>query len=474
MPYTHVTRTTNGAAAIQYIYGDGRGHNGAKVRNEIITGVGMLPASVMPFAEQMDQVWRRMPRNHKTQIDRYIMSFSRKELDPTNPNDLIKASMIGREFAKEIAPGHQAVVAVQHDGKGGKVHVHIAVNDARTADTRGLPATAYWFWTFKEKANEICKQFFSLDFGADADDKKSQYEREALGGKYSWKKDLKERIGGAAIFAKNDEEFLAGLEEVGVKATRRHATKTQPEYYVYELTDYSHFPADKMPKRACLAKSYKLGAEFNPDKIREQYGTYMDYFPDDLVAQLSEAIQEPTPEPEAEIPKPKQKRKVTDRAKRNAWERTVSVVGQIVWPLAGLNLATPLIKNKNGEDVLDKAEIARREQMVQDVWDPFIAWLDARGESIEDYYIIEDEDHVYPRRVKLQKKLSEWMEQPEEQPVAEKASSDKKPVAPKVTKKQSAQELRQRNADRLAVLEREYNHLMAEQQNDASKGPYGT
>ena len=309
MPYTHVTRTANGAAAIQYIYGDGRGHNGAAVRNEIITAVGMLPSSVMSYAEQMEQVWRRMPPSHKIQIDRYIMSFSTRELNPKNKNNLVRASMIGREFAETIAPGHQAVVAVQTDGKGGKVHVHIAVNDARTVDTRGLPATAYWFWKFKEKANEICKQFFNLDFGADADDKESQYEREALGGKYSWKEDLKERIRGAAAFAKNDEEFLEGLKENGVKVTRRHATKTQPEYYVYELTDYSHFPADKTPKRACLAKSYKLGAEFGPSEIPKQYGTFMDYLPSDFV------IPEPV---KVEDKEPRQEQSAQELRQRNA------------------------------------------------------------------------------------------------------------------------------------------------------------
>ena len=129
MPYTHITRTAFGADALQYIRGNGKGHNGIEIRNEYITGINMLPESVMPFEEQMRPYWARADVRHTTQIDRYILSFSKKELDPTNPADIARAHHIACQLAEIIAPEHQAMVATQTDGMGGLIHCHIAVND---------------------------------------------------------------------------------------------------------------------------------------------------------------------------------------------------------------------------------------------------------------------------------------------------------------------------------------------------------
>ena len=37
--YTHVSRTKNGAEAINYVLGNGKGHNGHAVRNIYLVGV---------------------------------------------------------------------------------------------------------------------------------------------------------------------------------------------------------------------------------------------------------------------------------------------------------------------------------------------------------------------------------------------------------------------------------------------------
>ena len=88
MPYSHITRTAFGADAIRYARGeDGKGHNGAEVRNEYTAGVNMLPDGVVPFEQQMQPLWDRASARHTTQIDRLIVSFAKGELDPEKPED---------------------------------------------------------------------------------------------------------------------------------------------------------------------------------------------------------------------------------------------------------------------------------------------------------------------------------------------------------------------------------------------------
>ena len=143
MPYTRVTRTSRGADAIEYARGFGRGHDGSAERNIYVAGVNMMPDSAVPFEEQMRPYWNRASRRHTTQVDRFILSFATEELDPGKPEDCLKALEIAREFAREIAPCSQAAVFVQADGKGGKLHVHVLVNDVRMDDGKGIDSSAY-------------------------------------------------------------------------------------------------------------------------------------------------------------------------------------------------------------------------------------------------------------------------------------------------------------------------------------------
>lgn len=55
MAYSRITGTRNGAGAIDYARGKGKGHNNKKVRNMVIGEVNLLPKSVAPYEEQMQR-----------------------------------------------------------------------------------------------------------------------------------------------------------------------------------------------------------------------------------------------------------------------------------------------------------------------------------------------------------------------------------------------------------------------------------
>ncbi len=107
MAYSAVTRTAFGAEALDYVLSE-KGHNNALRRNEMVTPINMR--SDISYKDQMKKYWFRARINHKTQIIRIIQSFSKKEFDPNDPADILKANELGQEFVDVYYPNRQAPV----------------------------------------------------------------------------------------------------------------------------------------------------------------------------------------------------------------------------------------------------------------------------------------------------------------------------------------------------------------------------
>lgn len=309
MPYSRVTRTAYGADAIRYARGHGKGHNGHQRRNIYTTGVNMLPDVTVRFEEQMQPLWLRMDARHKIQVNRYVVSFSPNELDPDSEADQLTALEIGRRIAETNAPDCQSAVFVQADGKGHKLHLHILSNDVRISDHKGVDSKAYYHPHFRRLVDQICKDYFKLDEPGKAPERVSQSVRGRRAAnekirernraevedaeqegrvpvlepeKYIWQDDLRERIKRAAAQATDEDSFaqalrLDGVELLGQKQKDgavtyiHHATKTMPEYYVYELVDIGRFPVwEKIPANL-KSRSCKMGINYSPEGIAKLF-----------------------------------------------------------------------------------------------------------------------------------------------------------------------------------------------------------
>ena len=409
MPYTHITRTAFGADALQYIRGDGKGHNGADLRNEYITGINMLPDSVMPFEEQMKPYWDDADVRHTTQIDRYILSFSRKELNPEDPADIAKAHHIACRFAEIIAPEHQAMVATQTDGKGGLIHCHIALNDVNMVTKKGLPKGQYAHFNVRKIADKLCSDYFDLDAPDLADEKESRTVRakkaknakiekknaeevkraQAEGRQpvlqqteYIWIEDLKSRIREAAQAAASEDEFFAECRARGVEVEHRHETKKQPVHYCYELTDVSGFGSGKIPPNL-KKKSYKLGANYQPEGVAAMFKQ----------TEL-QAAPEPVPEPAG------QHLSREDRAKDDA----MTVARKMYVDYRGWGYTS------------DYKEQNRRRQEVMQSWQDFEKWRDER--QTPDIYTTDTFGYIFVNYDELQKQYKEFLTPAEDLPAA--------------------------------------------------------
>lgn len=268
MAYSRVTRTAFGRDALEYAAGHGTGHNQNEHRNVHIGYVNLLPG--IDPADQMEVYWNRARKNHKTQVLRIVQSFSTKELNPQDENDILTANLIGQEFAQKYYPDRQAVVFTQIDGKSGLVHNHVIVSDTDIISCKGCEKEQYHFPKVKEWTNAIAGQYFELDSGVQqVEDKTTQTERHKREiGEYVWKDDLKERITSAMASAESEQEWLQNLVRTGVNV-EVHDSKKRGRYYTYELVDTSQFPAGKKIPQNLKSRSYKLGTLYDSDHVQE-------------------------------------------------------------------------------------------------------------------------------------------------------------------------------------------------------------
>ena len=274
MPYTRITSTKNVSACIEYMRGHGHGHNSEEVRNQYVSGIGLLNDGAVPFDVQMG--WTLRHRNSRNKVDafRVIQGFGPEELDADNPEDVFLAHQIGLDLAEKMWPGHQVAVFTQTDGKGHKVHNHLVVCNVNTETHKGCDRNSTLHAHIKEKSDEICGHFFEIKESEPVKDKVSQTVRvkreknaaaKAAGlepTEYIWQDDLKARIKSAVGVSRDMDELYTELVKRGVEMDVKKPTKKHPEGSItYELTDVTGFDG-KIP-RNLKSRASRLGTDYD-------------------------------------------------------------------------------------------------------------------------------------------------------------------------------------------------------------------
>ena len=283
--FTRITPSKNGRESLQYARGseNGKGHNNKEHRNLLVGGVNLLPDSEMSYEDQMGIFWKKAKPNHKIQVRRIIGSFSKKELDPEDPNAKYKAMEMATEFSEKFYPDRQAAIFIQDDGEGGCIHFHLIVNDCAMTDNKGCSADQQKFWYVEKNFDELAKSYIELDAGELAKDKTTQTERrkrkenqkaieagEPEKVEYLWRDDMKSRIRESMKEATNREDFLMRLTAHGVEGEFR-SSKKRGAYIIYELVDLSGFNGEPPKKNGYFkSKSFKMGDDFEIEELDRQ------------------------------------------------------------------------------------------------------------------------------------------------------------------------------------------------------------
>lgn len=283
--FTRITPSKNGRESLQYARGgeNGKGHNNKEHRNLLVGGVNLLPDSEMSYEDQMEVFWKKAKPNHKIQVRRIIGSFSKKELDPEDPNSKYKAMEMATEFAEKFYPDRQAAIFIQDDGKGECIHFHLIVNDCAMTDNKGCSSDQQKYWYVEKNFDELAKSYIELDAGEPAKDKVTQAERrkrkenqkaieagEPEKEEYLWRDDMKSRIREAMREATDRGDFLKRLTSYGVEGEYR-TSKKQGDYIIYELTDLSGFKGELPKKNEYFrSKSFKMGDDYELEELDRQ------------------------------------------------------------------------------------------------------------------------------------------------------------------------------------------------------------
>lgn len=303
--YTKMTRIKQGKAGLNYILNEAA-HNNHEQRNEYVTGVNLVDG--VSWYKQFQYYWNRANDGHETQLRHLICSFSARELDPKNPDDIRRAHELFTEYVQAYYPHRQVVVATQIDGKSGLVHCHAMVNDCDMIDTRGCNEQQRYYKFFMKTCDDFMQEHgIKLDAGRNKDvvsqktfeqiyeikcketaatkevllkqleiakDRGNAMEAEQIMKKigeikepYIFKEHLKQRIQEAKEEANSYDDFMQKLDSKGVIAEdsgKHNKFRLKEEEYA-KFTD-KPYPA----KATCRGKT------LSPDFSREALKAYFE------------------------------------------------------------------------------------------------------------------------------------------------------------------------------------------------------
>ncbi len=297
MAYSSVKRVACGYSALHYVIYE-HGHNGHEKRNAVLTAINMCRK--VPYEIQMNRYWRRARSNHKIQIIAIVQSFSKKEFDPTNEGDILKANQVGQQLVNEHFKGRQALVCTQIDGKKGYVHNHILINDVSMIDLKGCVKEQYYYKNIEIWTDEITQEYTILDLGEkNAEERVTRTERaKREKGEYVYRDDIRKRVLAAMKNSASEEDYFRRLSKNGIGVKKKNSPK-YGEHYVYELLDFSKVPeGTKLPKHGNRsARSYRLGTLYGPEALQveiERFNRIMKKIEEEGTFTLDISIDMPT------------------------------------------------------------------------------------------------------------------------------------------------------------------------------------
>lgn len=260
MAVTRVTRTSNGRAALRYALEE-PSHKEGMDRVLMASGVNLDPKFAML---QMATTWQTFNKTHGEQIQVYriIQSFGLDELDPNNPEDIIKANEIGNRLAHELYPDRQCAIVTHGDGEGGKLHNHIIVNSIDFTTGKALRGDAKEWTTIRDKSDEILPDFGLTPLSKEkAKNSRSIGElKQSAAGKYVWKDDLKKRIEESLNdpYVIDQETFI---EDMGMRGIEVRFRGKKGVSYGFK---------DKDDKER-VSRGGKLGTSFDRSAVEETF-----------------------------------------------------------------------------------------------------------------------------------------------------------------------------------------------------------
>lgn len=303
--YTKMTRIKTGKAGLNYILNEAA-HDNSGQRNQFLTGVNLVDG--VSWYKQYQYYWDRASDEHETQLRHLICSFSDREVNPNNPDEVANAHQLFTEYVQEFYPNRQIIVATQIDGESGLAHCHAMVNDCDMIDTRGCSEQQRYYKFFMQTCDDFMqshgivldrgrnhdvatkksyeqiyeikcaevaaeraelaeKLAVAMDAGDAVGAAKLQKELDAVKEPYVWKEHLRQRIQEAKEAATTYDEFIDALDARGVI----YDDSGKHNKFRLKEEEYKRFTDKPYP-----TKSVCRGKTLNEDFARDALKAYFD------------------------------------------------------------------------------------------------------------------------------------------------------------------------------------------------------
>ncbi len=174
--------TRNSAALIGYVLNDKKDQRGERY----VVATGVNGALVDRAEAQFRDVRKRHGKDRAGQyVQAYhvIQAFAKDgvgALDPEDPDDWLRAHELGRALAKLKAPGREAIVVTQRDGKTGCLHNHIVINSVERETGRSYNSAWVTHSKLVQEHDELLADMGYVqrdDLRQAASDSKERFER---------------------------------------------------------------------------------------------------------------------------------------------------------------------------------------------------------------------------------------------------------------------------------------------------------
>lgn len=196
----------------------------AEKRAEIREGVNCPSEYAKAQFKATRELW---DKNNGIQAHHVIQSFKPNEVSPEQANE------VGRELAKEIAPGHEVMVYTHADKA--HVHNHIVINSVNFEDGSKYQSSKKDLYNIREKSDNLCRER-GLSVLKEHEKSPLRHTLAEQGilerGETSWKEEIRSVIDHEKEHSTNYVEFKNKLQEhygIEVKERGKNITFTHPD-----------------------------------------------------------------------------------------------------------------------------------------------------------------------------------------------------------------------------------------------------
>ena len=239
MSIINIRQTTNITAALAYQ--DGKDGDRAVYKT----------SSCDPI-EFLDAAKSLIPSRCSVEALTLVQSFSSKELDCTNPADVLKAHQSGIELCARLNEEFHIMFEVNThvDGKGHCIHNHIDIPNVDLETGKALQGRIK-LWQYLTFVNDSVMK--DMDLEVCNTSKQPNYD---------FKKDLENRIIGAMSVSDSYNEFVLNAAKMGVVVDDKKANGYYKKHITYVFKD-----GDGVTHKV---RDYKFDADYSRDAITRE------------------------------------------------------------------------------------------------------------------------------------------------------------------------------------------------------------